>query len=153
MAFIDEFPEVVRTRIVDQELPEYRPTEAVAGPPLNERRIAIVTSAGLHRRAEAPFGHGTPEYKVIPDNIDIAALMMSHASTNFDRTGYQQDINICFPIDRLHELANDGKIGSVARYHYSFMGATPPNVLKAPAKDVAKHLKEDEVDGVLLVPV
>jgi D-proline reductase (dithiol) PrdB len=153
MAFIDEFPEAVQSRIVDQDLPEYGPTAAVGGPPLSERRIAIVTTAGLHRRSETPFGHGTPEYKVIPDDIDITEIVMSHASTNYDRTGYQQDINICFPVDRLHELAENGTIGSVAKYHYAFMGATPPHIMEAPARDVAKLLKEDGVDGVLLVPV
>lgn len=27
---------------------------------------------------------------------------MSHLSINFDRTGFQQDINVVFPIDRLN---------------------------------------------------
>lgn len=45
---------------------------------------------------------------------------MSHVSTNFDRTGFQQDWNIVFPLDRLQELAAKGIIGSVAAYHYSF---------------------------------
>ena len=51
---------------------------------------------------------------------------MSHISTNFDRTGFQQDINVVFPVDRLRELAARGTIGSVADFHYSFMGATAP---------------------------
>ena len=31
-------------------------------------------------------------------------LVMSHSSVNFDRTGFQQDINIVFPVDRLRDL-------------------------------------------------
>lgn len=51
---------------------------------------------------------------------------MSHISVNFDRTGYQQDLNVVFPIELLIELATENVIGSVADYHYSFMGTTDP---------------------------
>ncbi len=39
---------------------------------------------------------------------------MSHISVNFDRTGFQQDLNTVFPIDRLRELVADGEVGSMA---------------------------------------
>ena len=48
---------------------------------------------------------------------------MSHISVNFDRSGFQQDLNVVFPVERLREMAADGEIGSVAD---SFMGATDP---------------------------
>ena len=80
-------------------------------------------------------------------------LIMSHISNNFDRTGFQQDLNVVFPIDRLRELAADGTIGSVARYHYAFMGATPPTDQAPVAKDLAQRLKEDDVSGVILAGV
>jgi D-proline reductase (dithiol) PrdB len=35
-------------------------------------------------------------------------------------------MNMAFPIDRLRELVEEKVIGSIAEYHYSFMGATPP---------------------------
>ena len=54
---------------------------------------------------------------------------MSHVSTNFDRTGYIQDLNLVFPIERLRELEAAGDIGSVGAYHYAFMGATPPTAI------------------------
>ncbi|MBT3628866.1 MAG: hypothetical protein HN527_12280 [Rhodospirillaceae bacterium] len=78
---------------------------------------------------------------------------MSHISTNFDRAGYQQDMNVCFPIDRLNELAEEGVIGSVAKYHYSFMGATAPEDMEAPARQLAGLLKADNVNAVMLIPV
>jgi D-proline reductase (dithiol) PrdB len=46
---------------------------------------------------------------------------MSHVSVNFDRTGFQQDLKVIFPLDRLRELAVEGSIGSVAAFHYSFL--------------------------------
>ena len=45
-----QMPEAVRNRLVNQELPDYADTPCVGGAPLSERRIAIVTTAGLHRR-------------------------------------------------------------------------------------------------------
>jgi D-proline reductase (dithiol) PrdB len=53
-------------------------------------------------------------------------LVMSHVSVNFDRTGFQQDMNVAFPIDRLRELVANGTVGSMAAVHYSFVGAFPP---------------------------
>ena len=78
---------------------------------------------------------------------------MSHISTNYDRSGFQQDWNVVFPLDRLHELAQKGVIGSVARFHYSFMGATHPAQMETAARTLAGLLKKDGVDAALLVPV
>ena len=78
---------------------------------------------------------------------------MSHLSINFDRTGFQQDVNVVFPIDRLHELVRDGMIGSAADYHYAFMGAAPIRQLEPRARQLAGLLKRDRVDAVLLTPV
>jgi D-proline reductase (dithiol) PrdB len=78
---------------------------------------------------------------------------MTHVSTNFDHTGFQQDWNVVFPIDRLQELAKNGIIGSVADFHYSFMGANDPMPMEQEARSVANLLKKDNVDAALLVPV
>ena len=127
----------------------------VAGPPLNRRRVAIITTAGIHRAGDRPFGDGTADadYRVIPGDVSAGQLVMSHVSVNFDRTGFQQDINVVFPIDRLKELAAEGVIGAVADYHYSFMGAPPPRSLEPRARQLAGMLKKDGVDAVLLTPV
>jgi D-proline reductase (dithiol) PrdB len=78
---------------------------------------------------------------------------MSHVSVNFDRTGFQQDLNVVFPIDRLRELAAEGRVGAVANFHYSFMGATDIEALEPKATELAGLLKKDQVDAVLLSPV
>ena len=75
----------------------------------------------------------------------------------FDRTGWIVDSNIVIPLDRLDEMAAEGKIGSVAKTHISFMGAQPDHTLETIRLDTgpaaAKILLEDEVDVVLLTPV
>ena len=153
MVYFHQMPEAARNRLVNQDLPEYDDTPCVDGPPLSERRIAIVTTAGLHRRDDKSFTAAAAEYRIIPDDTDMNDLVMSHVSTNFDRTGFLQDLNLVFPIERLRELLADGVIGSIARFHYAFMGATPPTVLEAVAKDLAGILKSDNVDGVVLAGV
>jgi len=123
--------------------------------PLAQSRVAIVTTAGLHRHGDVPFtdGPAQADYRVIPGDVKAGDLTMSHLSINFDRSGFVQDINVVFPIDRLQELAAEQVIGSVAGFHYSFMGALPPKVLEPRGRALAGMLKQDKVDAVLLSPV
>lgn len=127
----------------------------VQGAPLARRRVAIVTTSGVHRRDDRAFNLiPDTDYRVIPGDTRADELMMSHISVNFDRGGFQQDVNVVFPIDRLKELVEDGVIGSVADFHYAFMGAAwPPTRFEPKAQELAVLLKKDRVDAVLLSPV
>ena len=153
MARLDDIPATERKVIENLSLPTYETTPFVRGLPLAERRVALVSTAGLQRRGDRPFGVSAGDYRVIPSSVAADDLVMSHASPNFDRTGFQHDVNVVFPIDRLHELAAAGEIGSVADFHYSFMGAASSEDLAAPAEQLAELLHADDVDAVLLVPV
>jgi len=131
---------------------DYPTTPGVRSKPLNEMRIGIISTAGLMHRGEKPFSFGAVDYRILDSDSDTD-IMMSHISTNFDRSGFVADHNLVLPIDRLKEKAKDGEIGSVARYHYSFMGATEPEKMKSAAEQLITTLKGDEVDGLILVPV
>ena len=78
---------------------------------------------------------------------------MSHISVNFDRTAFQQDLNVTFPRKHLADMDEEGLIGSVASNHYSFMGATDPRDMEDDARHLAGVLKADQVDAVVLLPV
>jgi D-proline reductase (dithiol) PrdB len=144
----EDVPEqLANTPCADHEL-----TAPVTGPALDQRRIAIVSTAGLMHRNDKPFTLGAVDYRILDIESD-QDIMMSHISTNFDRSGFAQDHNIALPTDRLHEKAEQGEIGSVARYHYSFMGATEPEKMQPAAEQLAKNLRGDEVDGLILIPV
>ena len=153
MAHLSDMPEKQRNLIVNQDLPDYGDTPCAEGPVLRERKIALITTAGLHSREDKIFTPGVGEYRIIPNDMEMDDLIMSHVSTNFDRTGFQQDLNIVFPIERLRELKASGNVGDVASYHYAFMGATPPTAHEAVAKDLAVLLKIDNVSGVVLAGV
>lgn len=153
MVRLSDTPESLRLHLEALDCRSFETTPWVAGPALDRRRIAIISTAGLQRRGDRPFAVGANDYRVILGDTPVADVIMSHISTNFDRTGFQQDINVAFPIDRLRELAADGVIGSVAQYHYSFMGATAPEQMESTVQHLVPLLAADGVDGVLLAPV
>lgn len=150
MAHHQDLPPRTRANVEALVCPVFETTPFVAGPELGKRRVAIVSTAGIHRRDDKKFAMSSSDFREVVDADDI---LMSHVSINYDRTGYLQDINTILPLDRLAELANDGVIGSVADTHYSFMGATDPAGMQPDAAQVAGMLKADQVDAVLLVPV
>jgi D-proline reductase (dithiol) PrdB len=154
MARFEQMNETLRNHIEKLPCPRFDTRPWMDGPLLNKRRVAIISTAGIHRRGDRPVTRSPGDYvRVIPGDIQAANLVMTHVSTNFDHSGFQQDWNILFPIDRLRELADTDVIGSVADFHYSFMGAQDPMNMEAEARDLAGLLKKDHVDAALLVPV
>ncbi len=145
--------EQIHEQLLNLDCPTFEEKHWIEGPPLNQRRVAIISTAGLHKSSDRPFTFDQGDvYRVIPGDIKANELVISHVSANFDRTGYQQDWNIMFPLDRVNELKEQGIIGSVADYHYSFMGAHDPGFMEEKARDVAKLLLKDKVEAALLVP-
>ena len=153
MTRLTNLPPDQAKRLAEVECPEFKTRPWVTGPALSQRRIAIVSSAGLVVRGEDPFRGRDPQYHAIPATTRSADLLCSHISINFDRTGLQEDWNVAFPVDRLRELAAQGTIRSMADTHYSFMGATDPLQMEPYARELAGRLKQDNVDSVLLAPV
>ena len=157
MVRLADLPDFERAHMLDKlkGLEEFSARPWVQPPPLAQCRIAIVSTAGLHARGDRPFGPSATatDYRIIPAATQAADLVMSHQSVNYDRTGFQEDHNVAFPLDRVNELAREGAIGSVAAFHYSFMGAAPIRKIEAKARELAGLLKKDKVDAVLLCPV
>lgn len=125
---------------------------------LARSKVALVTTAGLHLRADPPFARdaagGESSYRVIPSNCNPADIVQSHFSIGFDHTGIYRDLNVTFPIDRLRELADQGVIGSLADNYYSFMGALrdPSRLLAETGPEVGRRLLAEGVDIALLTP-
>jgi hypothetical protein len=122
--------------------------------PLSECRVAIVTTAALHTVGDEGFAPDDATYRVLP--ADRRDLVLGHWSPNFDRSGFVADLNVVYPADRLEELAADGTIGSVSPHHFAFAGnqedtLTGIRLDSGPA--VARLLRDDDVDVVLLTPV
>ncbi len=116
------------------------------------RKVAVVSTAGLMQRGDRPFGFGSADYRLI-DRENPADLLMTHISTNFDRSGFLEDHEVVFPLQRLQELADGGHIDAVARFHYSFMGATSPELMQPAARQLARAMLGEDSNIALLVPV
>jgi D-proline reductase (dithiol) PrdB len=152
MARLSDLPDYEVEHLLEKAVPRFESSPFVRIGPVSQRRIALLTSAGIHRRGDDAFQMRDASYRLIPD--EATDLVMSHASVNFDRTGFQEDINVVFPIDRFRELEARGAIGSLAAVHYAFMGAVlEPAEVQESAREIAPVLKLDGVDTVFLTPV
>jgi D-proline reductase (dithiol) PrdB len=139
--------------LLNLPVPEVEDPAFVIPPGLSNARVAIVSTAGLHRRSDSTFKPGASDYRIIPGDVAADELVMSHVSVNFDRAGFAQDANVVFPIDHLREMETTGEIGSLANWHYAFMGASDPSTMNESGPEVGRLLKQDGVDIALLVPV
>lgn len=153
MARIQDIAQPIRDAVQALEMPALSGEPFVAGLPLAQRRVVIVTSAALHRRSEPPFQAGSAEFRELPSAVPAGDLIMSHVSINFDRAAFQRDINVAYPIERLKELQRDGVIGHVGETHFSVMGSTDPATMRETVDALVARFKRDSVDAVLFCPV
>lgn len=125
---------------------------------LDKSRIAIVTTAGVHHKYQTPFDmndpDGDPSFMEIAITGEVSDLMITH--DYYDHSDADRDINIVFPIERLKEFEAEGIIGKLAERHYGFMGHIQgrhvQSLIDHYAPEVARRLKRDKVDFVLLTP-
>lgn len=122
--------------------------------PLSEARVALVTTGGVHLPDDEPFDvdswEGDHTLRWLPDDVDTSALAVTH--THYPTQDVERDVNVMFPIDRLHELAEQGVIGSVSDMHVGFMGFQPDPalLLSETAPEAGRELQRRGVDVVVL---
>ncbi len=127
--------------------------------PLAECRLALVSSAGLVPPDQPWFDKshpgGDPSFREISGDIEISNLIDTHRSDSFDHSGMAEDRDVVFPLTRVRELAEWGRIGSVNHRHLSLMGSitSPGQFIRNQAPEAAGKLVRDEVDVALLIPV
>ena len=132
--------------------------------PLDQCCFGLVTSGGLyHQGHEPPFDlererreptWGDPSFRTLPADMEPAELGVSHFHIN--RDDVLADMNILMPIQRFHELAAAGRIGSLADHAYSFMGyqGIPADLTgwrEVYGPQVADRMIAEGVDCVLLI--
>jgi D-proline reductase (dithiol) PrdB len=137
--------------VINLALPTYETTPWTPAKPLSEARITLISTAAVHRRDDKRFSMAARDYRCF--GAGDKDLIQSHHSGDHDRTGYQQDLNLILPFDRLRELMAAGELGSIAKTHYSFLGGSPPEDMERFAHKAAEQMKAEAVDTVLLCPV
>lgn len=118
---------------------------------LKDMVIALVTAAGVHEKKDKRFNlAGDFSFREVRDTTPSKELMVSHGG--YDNGDVNKDINCMFPIDRLHELAKDGFIKSIAPVHIGFMGGggNQEKFKNETGPEIARILKEEGVDAVLM---
>ena len=122
--------------------------------PVSECRLALVTTGGVHCHDQPPFDQwneaGDWTSREIPDDTPADALTISHV--HYAHGDADRDINCVFPLDRVHELQEEGAIGSVSPVHFSFMGYIPDprELFASTAPAVARRLVALGVDAALM---
>ncbi len=124
--------------------------------PLAECRVALVTTAGVHRAGDRPFDmsrvDGDASYRVIDVNGDVLTITHDY----YDHRDADRDINIVLPIDRLREAARLGVIGALHERAWSFMGHIQgpelATLLDRTAPEVAAAMVADGVEVAFLTP-
>jgi hypothetical protein len=85
---------------------------------LEETSICLVSTAGVRHRDDAPFNtEGDATWRVI--GSDVAAKDLRYDDTHYDHACVDRDLNCVFPIDRLHELAREGRVRGLTERHFS----------------------------------
>ena len=127
--------------------------------PLKDCRLLLVTTAGFSTTGQMPFDDSflssDTSIREIPGDADVSNLIENHRSDAFDHTGIRQDPNLAFPLDRMRELSEGGRIGSLNHRHLSLMGSltAPGRLIKKAITPIVPRLVEDQVDIALIIPV
>jgi D-proline reductase (dithiol) PrdB len=109
---------------------DHDPVWAEFTKPLDEARIALLSSAGMFMsNSQEPFDlererreptWGDPTFRVIPNDVAQSQIDVSHLHIN--TADLLEDMNVALPIQRLNELVDAGIVGAAASEHYSLMG-------------------------------
>ncbi len=130
--------------------------------PLSECTVALISTGGIVLKKDRPFDlwderknpwWGDPSYRIIPRDTTAQDIRIFHLHIN--PAFVEQDINCVLPLQRLSEMETRGEIGHCAESHYSYMGyiLEPKTLLEKTVPDIIEHLRQEQVDVVMLIPV
>ena len=85
---------------------------------LEDASICLVSTAAVRTRDDAPFqADGDTTWRVIPGEAEAKDLR--YDDTHYDHACVDRDMNCVFPIDRVRELAVEGRVGGLTERHFS----------------------------------
>ena len=68
--------------------PQFDASPLSVAPDLRAARVALVTSAGISMKDDETFSARSSDSRVSPSAADASDIVMSHASVNYDRSGF-----------------------------------------------------------------
>jgi D-proline reductase (dithiol) PrdB len=150
----------VRTFIPEEDFKGYIPWTPMSKP-LSQTTIALVTSAGISLKKDAPFDMerekreslwGDRSFRVIPKGTTEKDIEVNHLHIN--TTYIKQDINVILPLGQMAEFEAEKIIGRLAPTAYSFYGFQwrSTDFLAEAIEPISKQMKLERVEAVLLTP-
>lgn len=126
--------------------------------PLAQSKVALLTTAGVHLRAQMPFDMENPDgdasYRELPAGAQPEELVITHKY--YDHSDADRDLNVVFPLAHFRDLASRGVVGALALRHFGFMGHIDAGLVSVlngqSAPEVAAKLRADGVDFAFLTP-
>ena len=145
---------------IKMETPRSIPWTPLAKP-LAECNVALLSSAGIALKTDKPFDQetecqqpwwGDPSYRALPNTATEKDVRLYHL--HIDPSDAEQDLNCLFPLQRLQEMAQAGRVGRSSPRHYSIMGyiLNPEVLLRETVPALIRNLREDLADVIVLVP-
>lgn len=135
---------------------DYVPLARLAKP-LNECRITLISSCGVHLKSGPPLDvchpFGDFRFRRVPSLAKHSDLIIHQLKYPHDDADL--DINVIFPIERLQELAAERAIGGLTENFFSFIGYNmdPERFEQTVVADIAHAVAEEErADAALLAP-
>lgn len=122
---------------------------------VTKAKIALVTSGGIvpkgnpdHIESSSASKYGKYSLEGV---TDLTAESHATAHGGYDPVYANADADRVLPVDVLRELEQEGKIGSLHRYFYATVGnGTSVANARRFAEEIARELKQDGVDAVIL---
>jgi D-proline reductase (dithiol) PrdB len=117
---------------------------------LEDAFFCLFTTAGVRLKTDRPFNmDGDTTYRILEGAF--TAKDLAYDDAHYDHGCVDQDLNCVFPVDRLRELANEGRIGGLAGRHFS-MGFSQAlrELRERTIPEVAHLVDRTRPDAVLL---
>ena len=130
-----------------------KPAWCLLTKPLNQTRVALLTSAALRLAHQQPFiPREDLSYRRVPSDPAAGEIIIDHHS-GIGRVP-KQDPEIVFPRTALAALVQKGIVGELSPGHFSFMGGLRQHkeIENELAPAIAGELAREHVDLALLVP-
>jgi len=117
---------------------------------LEDASICIVSTAGIRTRADKPFDtEGDTTWRVIP--AEAEAKDLRYDDSHYDHGCVDRDMNCVFPIDRVRELAAEGRVGGLTARHFSLGYSQALRELRATTIPALVREIDRERPGVVLL--
>jgi len=127
--------------------------------PLSQCRVALVSTSDVAVRAIDGEGRDKNGENLVGSVYSIATDTPSDRlfsrQEHYDKYAtHLDDVNTYFPVTRLQEKVEQGRLGSIApRCHGVYTAYSQKNTIELDGPEVLKRCREDEVDIAVLTPV